>query len=73
MAVEPGKMVLTVRNMEAGQGVEELEIDYGGDNIDIALARVPGEGLHPVRTLVAAGVLFGLATVAHGSGFLNAA
>jgi len=31
---------------------------------------VPGEGLHPVRTLVAAGVLFGLATVAHGSGFL---
>jgi cell volume regulation protein A len=31
---------------------------------------VPGEGLYPVRTLVAAGVLFGVATVAHGSGFL---
>ena len=28
------------------------------------------EGLHPVRVLVATGVLFGLATVAHGSGFL---
>lgn len=31
---------------------------------------LPGEGLHPVRTLVGAGVLFGAATVAHGSGFL---
>ncbi|MCW2777178.1 MAG: cvrA [Frankiales bacterium] len=31
---------------------------------------VPGEGLHPVRVLVAAGALFGLATVLHGSGFL---
>jgi cell volume regulation protein A len=31
---------------------------------------LPGEGLYAVRTLVAAGVLFGVATVAHGSGFL---
>ncbi|MCW2601624.1 MAG: cvrA [Frankiales bacterium] len=31
---------------------------------------LPAEGLYPVRTLVAAGALFGLATVAHGSGFL---
>ncbi len=31
---------------------------------------LPAEGLHPVRTLVFAGLLFGLATVAHGSGFL---
>jgi cell volume regulation protein A len=31
---------------------------------------LPGEGLYPVRTLVAAGVLFGAASVAHGSGFL---
>lgn len=31
---------------------------------------LPAEGLHPVRVLVAAAVLFGLATVAHGSGFL---
>ena len=31
---------------------------------------LPAEGLYPVRTLVAAGVLFGAATVAHGSGFL---
>jgi len=35
MAVEPGRMTLTVRNMEAGQGVEELEIDYDGDSFEI--------------------------------------
>jgi DNA polymerase-3 subunit beta len=28
-------MTLTVRNMEAGQGVEELEIDYDGAPFDI--------------------------------------
>jgi cell volume regulation protein A len=31
---------------------------------------LPSEGLYPVRLLAGAGVLFGLATVAHGSGFL---
>ena len=35
LAIEPGRMVLTVRNMEAGQGVEELEIDYDGDAFEI--------------------------------------
>jgi len=44
----------------------------GGRLLLMVMRRVPlpGEGLHPVRTLVGAGVLFGLATVAHGSGFL---
>ena len=28
-------MVLTVRNMEAGQGVEEVEIDYDGEAFEI--------------------------------------
>ena len=32
--------------------------------------RLPSEGLYPLRTLAAVMVLFGLATVAHGSGFL---
>jgi cell volume regulation protein A len=32
--------------------------------------RLPGEGLYPLRTLAAAGVLYGAATLAHGSGFL---
>src|SRR5664280_2469536 len=31
---------------------------------------LPSEGLYPLRTLAAAMALFGLATVAHGSGFL---
>jgi DNA polymerase-3 subunit beta len=35
MSIEPGKMVLTVRNMEAGQAVEELEIDYSDEPFEI--------------------------------------
>jgi DNA polymerase III subunit beta len=35
MAVESGKIVLTVRNMEAGQAVEELEVDYDGEPFEI--------------------------------------
>ncbi len=35
LALEPGKVVLTVRNMEAGQGVEEVEIDYDGEPFEI--------------------------------------
>jgi cell volume regulation protein A len=32
--------------------------------------RLPSEGLYPLRTLAAAGVIYGLASIAHGSGFL---
>jgi cell volume regulation protein A len=32
--------------------------------------RLPSEGLYPVRTLAAAGIIYGLAAVLHGSGFL---
>jgi cell volume regulation protein A len=32
--------------------------------------RLPGEGLYPLRSLAAAGVIYGIAAVAHGSGFL---
>ena len=35
MGVEPGKVILTVRNMEAGQAVEEIEVDYDGEPFDI--------------------------------------
>ncbi|WGM41246.1 DNA polymerase III subunit beta [Caulobacter sp. NIBR1757] len=35
LAIETGRMTLTVRNMEAGQGVEELEIDYDGEPFEI--------------------------------------
>jgi DNA polymerase III subunit beta len=36
MAIEAGKCVLTVRNMEAGQAVEELEIDYDGEPFELS-------------------------------------
>lgn len=36
MAIEAGRVVLTVRNMEAGQAVEELEIDYDGDAFELS-------------------------------------
>lgn len=36
MAIEAGKVILTVRNMEAGQAVEELEIDYDGDAFELS-------------------------------------
>ena len=32
--------------------------------------RLPSEGLYPLRTLAAAGVIYGAASIAHGSGFL---
>jgi DNA polymerase-3 subunit beta len=35
LAVEAGHIVLTVRNMEAGQAVEELEVDYEGEPFEI--------------------------------------
>jgi DNA polymerase-3 subunit beta len=35
LAIEPGKVVLTVRNMEAGQATEEVEVDYDGDPFEI--------------------------------------
>ncbi|MDG2521413.1 DNA polymerase III subunit beta [Caulobacter segnis] len=35
LAVEPGKVILTVRNMEAGQAVEEVEVDYDGEPFEI--------------------------------------
>ena len=35
VAIEPGRIVLTVRNMEAGQAVEEVEVDYDGESFEI--------------------------------------
>jgi DNA polymerase-3 subunit beta len=35
LAFETGKMILTVRNMEAGQAVEEVEIDYDDTPFEI--------------------------------------
>jgi DNA polymerase-3 subunit beta len=35
LAAETGRIVLTVRNMETGQAVEELEVDYDGEPFEI--------------------------------------
>ena len=35
LAAESGKVVLTVRNMEAGQAVEEVEADYDGEPFEV--------------------------------------
>jgi len=35
LAVESGRVILTVRNMETGQAVEEVEVDYDGDPFEI--------------------------------------
>jgi DNA polymerase III subunit beta len=36
LSVESGRVTLTVRNMDAGQAVEELEVDYEGPPFEIA-------------------------------------
>src|SRR6185437_2237696 len=53
-------------------GVGTLVGVLGGQVLLWTVRRVPlpSEGLYPLRTLAAALVLYGLATVAHGSGFL---
>ncbi|MBV9996821.1 MAG: DNA polymerase III subunit beta [Caulobacteraceae bacterium] len=35
LSVEAGRITLTVRNMDAGQAVEELEVDYDGEPFEI--------------------------------------
>ncbi|HEY3890289.1 MAG TPA: DNA polymerase III subunit beta [Caulobacteraceae bacterium] len=35
LTLEPGRLTLNVRNMDAGQAVEELEVDYQGDRLEI--------------------------------------
>jgi potassium/hydrogen antiporter len=56
--------------LEMGIG---LAVGLGGAALLIPFMRrvsLPGEGLYPLRALAAAGVIYGLASVAHGSGFL---
>jgi potassium/hydrogen antiporter len=50
-----------------------LVVGLGGAALLIPFMRrvsLPEEGLYPLRALAAAGVIYGLASVAHGSGFL---
>jgi potassium/hydrogen antiporter len=50
-----------------------LAVGVGGAALLVPLMRrvtLPNEGLYPLRTLAAAGLIYGLASIAHGSGFL---
>lgn len=64
-----------------GTGIKEFALQMGvggavglvcGVALTAFIRRVPlpSEGLYPVRTLAAAFAIYGLATIAHGSGFL---
>ncbi len=35
LSVEPGRVILQVRNMETGQATEEVEVDYDGEPFEI--------------------------------------
>jgi len=50
-----------------------LAVGLAGTAVLVVFMRrvhLPSEGLYPLRTLAAAGLIYGLASVAHGSGFL---
>jgi len=64
-----------------GAGVEEFVLEMavgglagvaGGYALSVAMRRLPlpSGALYPLRTLLGAGAIYGLATAAHGSGFL---
>jgi potassium/hydrogen antiporter len=66
---------------QAGAGAEEFLLEMviggavgvvGGLTLAAAMRRLPlpDASLYPLRTLLGAGAIYGLATVAHGSGFL---
>ncbi len=72
-ATEDGGSVGTIfTNFVVEMGVGLVIGIAGAAALLIFMRRVqlPSEGLYPLRTLAAAGVIYGLASVAHGSGFL---
>jgi len=57
----------------AGQMLIGAAVGIGGGYlVSVAMRRLslPSEALYPLRTLLGAGAIYGLATIAHGSGFL---
>lgn len=68
-----GAAVGTVAATFAVQMLVGAAVGVGGGWLLLQVMRrspLPGEGLYPLRTLAVAIALYGLATVAHGSGFL---
>ena len=73
LATEDGLVVWSVVADFTLEMVVGLAVGVAGAWLLIPLMRrvsLPNEGLYPLRTLAAAGVIYGAATVAHGSGFL---
>ncbi len=63
---------VVVREFAIEMGVG-LAIGVAGAQVLLPLMRrvaLPSEALYPIRTLAFAGVVYGVATIAHGSGFL---
>jgi cell volume regulation protein A len=56
--------------VEMGVGLVVGVVGAGALVVFMRRVQLPSESLYPLRTLAAAGVIYGLASVAHGSGFL---
>ena len=72
-ATESGASAWGVAGDFAIEMVVGLAVGAAGAWVLIPVMRrvsLPNEGLYPLRTLAAAGVIYAVATVAHGSGFL---
>ena len=69
---DDGSLWTVVREFSVEMGVG-LAVGIVGAAVLVPFIRhvtLPSEGLYPIRTLAAAGVIYGVAAVAHGSGFL---
>ena len=72
-ATEDGGSVWTIFTDFVVEMAVGLAIGIAGAGALLIFMRrvqLPSEGLYPLRTLAAAGVIYGLASVSHGSGFL---
>jgi cell volume regulation protein A len=66
-----GSFVVVVREFAVATSVGlAIGIVAGRLLVPLMRFRLPSAGLYPVRTLATCGVVYGLASVAHGSGFL---
>ncbi|MGD0274167.1 MAG: cation:proton antiporter [Gaiellaceae bacterium] len=66
-----GSFLIVVREFAVATSVGlAIGIVAGRLLVPLMRIRLPSAGLYPVRTVAACGVVYGLASVAHGSGFL---
>jgi potassium/hydrogen antiporter len=66
-----GSFLIVVREFAVATSVGlVIGIVAGRLLVPLMRSRLPSNGLYPLRTLAACGVVYGIASVAHGSGFL---